>query len=375
MERLEPRIRPYAWGSREALARLTGRDWPTTEPEAELWMGAHEAEPSLLPDTGVPLSAAIAADPRTLLGAKTATAFDDQLPFLLKVLAPVQALSIQAHPSAPQVAAAGPDTYVDRWPKPEAFYALTDFHVFAGSRSFAAIRSSCATLGVAQLDERVAAAEGEPDPAYALLAGLLRLPPDEQARLADAVVQACADRAPDPGFAAIATVAQDHPSDIGLVVLLTLEHRMFRPGEYAFLPAGVLHAYLHGVAIEIMAGSDNIVRAGLTQKRLDVEELLRIADLGASPRVDPGEQVDGWTVFPADTEYFRLRTARLSRQPIVVPDDGAPRILLAIEGVAELSQSGETLRLEPGGSCFLSAADAQVTACGDATVFLAAPGL
>lgn len=377
MDRLEPQVQTYAWGSREAIARLTGREWPTGQPEAELWMGAHETAPSGLVDAaGVrPLTEAIAADPVALLGPDVADRFDGRLPFLLKVLAPVQALSIQTHPSAQQALGARAGTYADRWPKPEAFYALTDFHVFAGSQPFAETRATCRALGVAELTGHVEEVESAPDPSHALLTRLLHLEPQAQTRLADGVVAACAAHRDDPALAAVVAVAEHHPSDIGLVVLLTMRHRVFRPGEYAYLPAGVLHAYTYGVAVEIMANSDNVVRAGLTQKRLDVDELLRIVDLDSPVREHPGDQADGWTEFPADTDYFRLRTAHLSSDPLTVPDGGRPRVLLVLDGAAELSDGTTTLRLEAGSCSFLSAADPQITVRGDGSAFIAAPGL
>lgn len=377
MDRLEPQVRTYAWGSREAIARLTGREWPTAQPEAELWMGAHESAPSgLIEATGVrPLTEAIGADPVSLLGSSVADRFDGRLPFLLKVLAPVQALSIQTHPSARQALDAHAGTYADRWPKPEAFYALTDFHVFAGSQTFAETRATCRVLGVAELTGHVDAVESGPDPAYALLTRLLHLDPPDQTRLADAAVAACAEHPDDPALAAVVAVAEQHPSDIGLVVLLTMRHRVFRPGEYAYLPAGVLHAYAYGVAVEIMANSDNVVRAGLTQKGVDVDELLRIVDLDSPVREHPGEQVDGWTAFPADTDYFRLRSAPLSSDPLTLPDGGRPRVLLVLDGAAQVSDGTTTLRLDAGTCAFLSAADPQVTVRGDGRVFLASPGV
>src|SRR3954469_5843278 len=98
---LECTVMPYAWGSRTAIAELSGRSSPSPEPEAELWMGAHPMAPSRL--------ARSSASPRTLLeviaesadrelGAEVAAEFGPRLPFLLKVLAAAQPLSLQAHP-------------------------------------------------------------------------------------------------------------------------------------------------------------------------------------------------------------------------------------------------------------------------------------
>ena len=131
-------IRDYAWGSHDALARLTGRAYPTAAPEAELWMGAHASAPSLVEADAGPVSLLewIARDPVAVLGADVAARFGGELPFLFKVLAPAQALSIQTHPNAAQARAgferenaagvplAAPErNYRDPNPKPELISA------------------------------------------------------------------------------------------------------------------------------------------------------------------------------------------------------------------------------------------------------------
>src|SRR5580693_7266960 len=103
MELLQPVIRPYAWGSRHAIAELQGRPVPAAGPEAELWMGAHPSAPSGVAATT--LDAVIAADPDGQLGRACVAEFGPRLPFLLKVLSADRALSIQLHPSRAQAEA------------------------------------------------------------------------------------------------------------------------------------------------------------------------------------------------------------------------------------------------------------------------------
>src|SRR5260370_32749438 len=108
MDLLHPVVRPYAWGSRTAIAELQGRPVPAPGPEAELWMGAHPSAPSGVgPGAGWPtaLDAVIAADPDRELGPDCASRFGGRLPFLLKVLSAERALSIQVHPSRAQAQA------------------------------------------------------------------------------------------------------------------------------------------------------------------------------------------------------------------------------------------------------------------------------
>ncbi|WP_392424313.1 mannose-6-phosphate isomerase, class I [Barrientosiimonas humi] len=388
MQLLEGHIQHYAWGSHEVIARMTGRAVPTPEPEAELWLGAHEAAPSRLLGDGAQghLDGLVAADPQRVLG-DLAARFGGRLPFLLKVLAPVQALSIQAHPSVEEAASAPAGTYGDGWAKPEAWYALTDFEVFAGLRPFDDTRALAELLDVKALTGHVAAATEAPEPARALLATLLHLSSDEQAELADAVVEACRPLAPaEPALDAVVRIAEQHPRDIGLVVLLVMRHVVLRPGDYAFVDAGVLHAGVRGVVVEILANSDNVVRAGLTPKHIDVDELLRIADLDRQIEPERGVLDEGWTCFPASTPYFMLRTAPVAADPLPVPADGRPRILFALDAPVEVVGPQATVRVAPGQGCFLEAGDrAHVRAAapdeaGSASdaarprVFLAAPG-
>ncbi|MGB6613511.1 MAG: mannose-6-phosphate isomerase, class I, partial [Trebonia sp.] len=167
MDLLDPMVQPYAWGSRTVLAELQGRQAPTAGPEAELWMGAHPSAPSGLDRGGVrtTLDAVVAADPAGELGAECARRFGGRLPFLLKVLAAEQALSIQVHPSRAQAEAGFREetecgllpgdkarNYVDDWPKPEILCALTPFEVLAGMRTAADAAQLLRELGVGELE-------------------------------------------------------------------------------------------------------------------------------------------------------------------------------------------------------------------------------
>ncbi|MGW4897408.1 mannose-6-phosphate isomerase, class I, partial [Kitasatospora sp. NPDC004240] len=174
-------IRPYAWGSTTAIPRLTGRT-PTGLPEAELWMGAHPAAPSLLDrgTGGVPLHEAIARAPEQELGRGVLGRFGARLPFLLKVLAAERALSVQVHPTTAQ-AEAGYDAeeaagvpldaphrlFKDRHHKPELICALDDFDALCGFRRPAATAGLLAPLGVAALDPWITVLRTE-EPARAL---------------------------------------------------------------------------------------------------------------------------------------------------------------------------------------------------------------
>jgi mannose-6-phosphate isomerase len=158
-----------------------------------------------------------------------------------------------------------------------------------------------------------------------------------------------------------------------VVASLLMRHAVLEPGQAMFMPAGGLHAYLRGTGIELLANSDNVVRAGLTGKYLDVPELLRLLDPSVLvPVLAPRPLADGIVWFDTPAPEFRLYLIDLVGGALSLPGEG-PRILLCTEGFAVLqSESGQTAGIPRGGSCFVSAADGPVSASGQAHVFLAA---
>ncbi|MER6347042.1 mannose-6-phosphate isomerase, class I [Streptomyces sp. NPDC001595] len=394
MDLLQPIIKPYAWGSRHALARLQGRDAPSDGPEAELWMGAHPSGPAgLVRDgRGTTLRDVVAADPERELGPECAARFGGRLPFLLKVLAAEQPLSIQVHPDrerartafAAQRAAGGHGPYADDWPKPELLCALTPFEVLAGFRPAAEAADALDGLALAELRPLVAVLRtGAANAPAEALRTVLEWPYEGRAALVSAVVAACADGARDGGpfaaaYDAVVRMDRHHPQDLGLVASLLMRHLVLEPGAALFMPAGGLHAYVSGLGVELLANSDNVLRAGLTAKEVDVPELLRVTDPAVRvpevrARTVPGPGLT--EVFDSPAEEFALHRSELagSSGPLV-PASG-PRIALCVAGSVVLrSADGSTLRLARGESCFLSAADEGVRAEGDGTLFVASPG-
>lgn len=363
------RVQSYAWGSHTALAELTGRPTPTDDPEAELWLGAHEAAPSQTAHGS--LDQLIAADPQTALGGPVAQRYDNRLPFLLKVLAPERSLSIQCHPNAAQALDAVPGTYTDRSAKPEAVVPLTPLSMFEGLLPFEELQVRLGSLAVPQLHTVLRDASGALD----VLAGILAIPGGQRVDVVTKVLAAL-DRpnaVPQAEADAVRRVAQDFPGDIGLVVLLTMYYRVVEPGNYLFVPAGVLHAYVRGLTIEILANSDNVVRAGLTPKKIDVAELLRIVAVHERMVAETGQR-DGRVVrFPVSAPQFRL--VRVDPGPEMVDIDvRGPRIVLAIGGPVVVRCGGQSERLESGGAVFVTDAEGPVQIRGAGTAYLAALG-
>jgi mannose-6-phosphate isomerase len=395
---LEPVTQPYVWGSHTVIAELQGRAAPTAEPEAELWMGAHPSAPSGVERAGTrtTLDAVIAADPAGELGAECAARFGGRLPFLLKVLAAEEALSIQVHPSRKQAEAgylaenerglAPGDksrNYVDDWPKPELLCALTRFEVLAGMRTTADAAALLRALAVRDLALTAAELENKPGPAALsrALATILTWPAADRGAFVHAVVTACERIAAHGGeyaaaCAAAVRLAGEHPGDLGIVASLLLRHRVLEPGEAVFLPAGGLHSYLHGAGVELLANSDNVVRAGLTAKHVDVPELLKLTDPAVGvPVIEPRPLGGGVRVYDSPAPEFRLYRAELGPGEVTLPGGGGARIVLCVAGAGTLRASAGTLKVAKGESCYLSAADGAVTASGPAALFIAGDGL
>jgi mannose-6-phosphate isomerase len=388
---LQPVIQPYAWGSRYGIAALRGRPVPSAGPEAELWMGAHPSAPSGLDRDGrrTTLDAVIAANPVRELGPRCVARFGPRLPFLLKVLSAERALSIQVHPSRAQaeigfraenergLAPGDPArNYPDDWPKPELLCALTPFDALAGLRTPADAAGLLRALAVDQLQPLAAGLEQGQVDLRGALGFILRWPePDLAGRVLGACERLALDGPYADACAAALRVAADHPGDLGVVALLLMRRTVLEPGAAVFIPAGGLHDYLRGTGVEVLANSDNVVRAGLTAKHVDVPELLKLVDPAVTvPVLSPRRLTDAVAGFDTPAPEFRLYLIHLVPESLTLPGTG-PRILLCTEGAVLVgNQAGDTIKLGRGESCFISAADGSVWCAGRAHAFLAGAG-
>ncbi|MFJ2772248.1 mannose-6-phosphate isomerase, class I [Streptomyces sp. NPDC087300] len=379
MDRLTNTIRPYAWGSTTAIAELVGAE-PTGEPQAEMWMGAHPGAPSRT-ERGA-LNEVIDADPEHELGKEAVAKFGPRLPFLLKLLAAGAPLSLQVHPNLAQAKEgyaeeerrgvpidAAHRNYKDANHKPELICALTPFDGLCGFRDPAETAALLEGLGVDSLKPYVDLLRAHPEEAALreVLTAVLTADPEQMAETVDEVTAAA--RRLGGAYTAYAGIAHHYPGDPGVIAAMLLNHVQLQPGEALFLGAGVPHAYLEGLGVEIMANSDNVLRCGLTPKHVDVPELLRIVRFEAA---DPGvlrpeASPDGEEVYDTPIDEFRL-----SR--FVLPEGAAPHDLTAATPQILLCTAGSVrageLALAPGESAFVPAGEkAEVSGVG--TVFRA----
>ncbi|MET9698361.1 mannose-6-phosphate isomerase, class I [Streptomyces sp. NPDC006529] len=384
MDRLTNTIRPYAWGSPTAIPALLGTE-PTGEPQAEMWMGAHPGAPSRLDrgaDGGTTLSAVIDADPEGELGAATVAKFGPRLPFLLKLLAAGAPLSLQVHPDLAQAEEgfadeqrrgvpidAGHRNYKDPNHKPEMLCALTPFDGLCGFRPPEEAADLLAGLEVDSLKPYVDLLRAHPREA-ALREVLTAVLSADRAEMARTVTEtaAAAERLGGP-YAPYVTLAREFPGDPGVIAAMLLNHFRLQPGEAVFLGAGVPHAYLDGLGVELLANSDNVLRAGLTPKHVDVPELLRVVrfEPGEPGVLRPEDDGDGEEVYATPIDEFRLSRFVLAPggAPRPLPA-AAPQILLCTAGAP---RAGE-LTLAPGDSVFVPAGET-TSLSGTGTVFRA----
>ncbi|AZS86871.1 mannose-6-phosphate isomerase, class I [Streptomyces griseoviridis] len=379
MDRLDNTVRPYAWGSTTALPGLLGTA-PSGEPQAEMWMGAHPGAPSR---TGRgTLVEVIDADPRRELGPAATAKFGPRLPFLLKLLAAGAPLSLQVHPDLEQAKEGYADeerrgipvdapyrNYKDANHKPELICALTEFDGLCGFRDPAGTADLLAGLGVDSLKPYVDLLRARPEDAALreVLTAVLTADPEDMRRTVTETAAACAHLG--GAYAPYADIAHHYPGDPGVIAAMLLNHVRLQPGEALFLGAGIPHAYLNGLGVEIMANSDNVLRCGLTPKHVDVPELLRVVrfEAGDAGVLRPEAAPDGEEVYATPIDEFRL-----SRY--VLPEGAAardltrdtPQILLCTAGTV---RAGEH-ELTPGHSVFVPAGEkAEVSGAG--TVFRA----
>ena len=402
MELMRNRIRPYAWGSRTAIAELLGEPSPAPHPQAELWVGANPADPSaLLGDSAEtddrPLTEVIAADPVGAMGEPVRERFGSRLPFLLKVLAAAEPLSLQAHPSSAQAdrgfaleEAAGiplsspQRNYRDRFHKPELICALTEFEALCGFREPSRTVHLLAALEVPALDHYLGLLSGQPDEhgTRALFSSIITIPPSTLGPLLSDVLAACVERVRvadefTTEYRTALALGERYPGDPGVLASLLLNRITLQPGQALYLPGGNLHAYLAGVGIEIMANSDNVLRGGLTPKHVDVPELMRVLDFrpGDVPILQGDPGLPGERVYRTPTPEFRLSRLEPFPDKREITHAG-PQVLLVVEGAVQVSDGhGRSVTVPQGRSVWIGAHDGPVWVSGDGTAFRATDGL
>lgn len=362
------------------LGQLQGRPTPTVVPEAELWFGAHPQAPSSFEIGGETfrLDTYLREHQLEELGPDVSGRFG-RLPFLLKLLAVEQPLSIQVHPSAEQ-AKAGFDrerargiaiddahaNYRDDWPKPELLCPLTPFEALCGFRPTEELIAAFEALGGDCFGHAAATLASAPnaDGLRQLTMHWLSATGGEKTRLYESGLAACSSALARSGSGSesarfVCELSARYPGDMGVLVALLLQRWSLQPGDGLFVPPGVLHAYVKGFAVEVMATSDNVLRGGLTPKHIDLPELLNIVNFAAAPvRLAPTEARGPLeTAYVTDSPQFRFSTieVRAHASYCARPRVG-PEMLLCLEGNLDLvGARRQQLELSRGQCALISA--------------------
>ena len=423
--------------------RVDGGAADRSVPQAELWLGAHRGAPAAVESEAAGrerLDAWIARDPETVLGRYAAglrEGDEPHLPFLLKVLAAGAPLSLQAHPTLERARAgyaaedaagipvdAPTRNYRDRLHKPELLWAVSErveaiagfrdrdavvacadafeealdavtAHDGAGidRRDAAALRAVLADLAAVDdassrraIVERVLAGGVVVDRAVRAISRVAELADSAPADDAEATVRgepmgarASAVDALGADLDTVRRLASAFPGDPGILIALLLHRVSLERGSAIAVPAGVLHAYLSGTGIEIMAASDNVLRGGLTPKHVDVPELLATLDFDVSPPplVEPGALAAGVEEFRSFAPDFRLLVVRPSLSPdaSVGLDLDGPSVVLCLEGSARLDGASSTARIERGEALLATPEEGAIAVSGEALLVVGTSGV
>jgi mannose-6-phosphate isomerase len=393
--KLRNQIQYYEWGSPEWIPRLTGIANNEGRPCAEMWMGSHPASPSLavLPGGVQDLGTLIAGNPRRYLGARTPAQYG-ALPFLFKLLAAEQPLSIQAHPDLERaaegferenragLAASAPGrNYRDPNHKPEIICALAPFTGMCGFREPDEIRrlleafvsppgSPAAPAVLRNGFVPLLAALDDADTSSALrnfFAALFSMSAAVRMELAPYMLSASAavdGELTDTQWNLMRRFAGLYPNDPALIAPLYLNIFSLDPGEAVYLRTGILHAYIHGFGVELMANSDNVLRGGLTSKHVDSAELMKVLDFSPlrpeiiRPDLRPAEEGPSRFTYQTPCNEFSLTVMRGGGQGAAAFIEEGPAICIVTAGEVEISGRDGVTVLKQGESAFISPSSA-----------------
>ena len=412
--KLQNPVKNYEWGSPEWIPALLGQRNTSRVPWAELWMGVNPSAPSRVAgaaaegETAPLLPDLINEKKEAFLGEETAAAFG-KLPYLFKVLAAAKPLSIQAHPSREQAREgferenregipldAAVRNYKDPNYKPEIICALGPFVAICGFRK---IHEICALIGILSRDsegelksgfERLNSAlkQEEENPYRAFLTALFDLRKDALESLGPFLKKRQVQLERDfPEYQdewdLCSYLASLYRLDSGIIAPLYLNIMELSNGEALFIPHGVLHAYIHGLGIELMADSDNVLRGGLTSKHVDTEELFRTLNFSDfKPEIEKvPAPAPSWFTYPGRADEFALSVMKSAGNAVSFRETG-PSIVIVTQGSAVLSapgMQGDEL-IKTGESVFIpgrppaGGKNGEIVFSGNFTAYAAAPG-
>lgn len=391
---MENSVMEYGWGSQREMQEFMGMPDKIGRPMAELWMGAHPKDPSKVMVDGQwrSLERVISENSEAALGSAVSESFGAKLPFLFKLLAIESPLSIQVHPdmsraergylrenSAGIPLGAPERNYKDENHKPEVICALTDFCGLIGFREIKEIVELFEEAFPSVLDAELAMLRDLKDPKglEKFFTSLMKMKGKSKTRILSMAGEIAENRGgTDPAFYRVKQLCEKFPGDTAALFPLMLNVVDLKPGDAVYIAPGELHAYLNGMGIELMSNSDNVLRGGLTNKHVDVEELLKIVDFREQPvnRISPSVIGKGEIQYSTPAKEFLLSILTIKEKGIFKsrPNQG-PEILLCAGGTANIrdTKNGVSLFLKKGQSAFVPASVSKYELEG-ATIFFRA---
>ena len=369
LSRISGSTKNYDWGSKDLVRDFFGLP-ESSEPIAEIWFGTHPLGESKSLAENHSLSESLGK----------------RLRFLVKILSAKQSLSIQVHPNSDQ-AKAGFDleqsqaipisdpkrNYKDSSHKPEALIALTSFRALCGFRPRKEQITVFTEFGKSKPEFATLANKLLADASLAKIFESLIENSELAKRFTEAVPSSQSNPVAKKARELVATLLKQFPDDTGALVALMLNEVALEPGEAIYLPAGNVHAYLSGLGLEVMAASDNVLRAGLTSKHVDIAEVLEIADFSelVEPRLRPKKLAEGLIEYPVDCSEFRIYRAEVSGKNLLADLDlPASAMLICISGEVAVSTSLDEREVLTKSEVVLVSGAKKLSLSGSGTVFV-----
>jgi len=365
---LKGQVKQYDWGGDSFLPQLLGIDNPQHLPFAEYWMGIHPQGPSRIESVD-----------------KHSTYLSEKEPhfsFLLKILDVREMLSIQVHPNREMaqlyferenrlgIPLNSPErNYKDPNHKPELMVALSEFWLLHGFKSPEALKETFAKypeLNPLQAKWEEMGNRG----VYQWLMELPQLEVDAWLSVSannwgTAYEQGALSKS-DPAFwaaRAVKSFCKNGKMDRGIFSIFLFNVVKLEKGQGIFQGAGIPHAYLAGQNVEIMANSDNVLRGGLTNKYMDVCELMRHIDTSSiEPRIlEPKADGVGLRHYPAPVDDFRIQSILLEAGQEFQYQAQESLLILAPAGDLEITDGGASFHLGSPDLCAYVAANTSFT--------------
>ena len=377
MDLLSPNIQHYHWGDYSFIPELQGRP-KGDQPEAELWMGAHPTSPSRTVESDRGLDDIISTDPHNTLGPQ-ASDFQNELPFIMKILAIREPLSIQVHPNAQQAeegftsaqsSLIGAQSYSSPRGKEEIVCAITQTDLKFGFRKVNEIHAIIDAAGHSELSWlKESLSEETPNESLKeTIQKVLSTDSDTIRSITSTVLSSdmSATVINEKEMIYFTDLSETYPDDSGLLLFLLMNFVTLEPGDFLYVSPGVTHAYLRGNVVEVTSNSDNVIRCGLTPKYVNAQEFLSIASfVSEQPQIQtPAESLHS---YESPTPFM---LTRLNLDEEFEATLHGPEILISTQNNFKITNnSGNSFQVEQGHPVWMPYSDISYKITGNCLVF------